>query len=128
MNKYKGIHLIADLVELPDFALKDPEVWIEGFTKVIKNLDIRLIKKESYVFSPPYELGFTAFILLDSSHFSIHAYAREKIAAIDIFICKKVDITSVLIKLLNAMNLSESNIGASQLVKRFITNGEKNEQ
>ncbi len=115
----QGRHLIADIVDLPDPLLETPDIWLDAFSEVASNLKMTILASKTHIFSPPRKPGYTAFILVDSSHFSVHVYSDVKIAAVDIFVCKNISLKPELNKILKMGNIPEGCISRMKEIGRF---------
>lgn len=87
----KGIHIILDCYEVPyDVCLND-KLLLEVAVGAATAGGSTIINTIRYRFGHNSPAGCTVVIMLDESHVSIHTYAEEGKAAIDIFACGKAD-------------------------------------
>lgn len=115
----KSQHLIIDLVNLDKSTCLNGEGWIEAFTKSSKELGLEIISSYSHTFEPPKAPGVTAYLLLDSSHFSIHTYADSGEAALDLFACTNRDISLAFSTIREMMRIEKNNISMVREIRRF---------
>lgn len=115
----KGTHLLADLKGLPPPLSSDPLPWIHAFLTAASRLDLTVIDHKSHIFSPPRRPGHTAFVLIDSSHFAVHSYADDQIAAVDLFVCRDLDLQAVFGDLVAELGISHQSISRLQIIDRF---------
>lgn len=117
--KTKGQHLLIDLVNLDRAVCLNAEAWIKAFVKSSENLGMEVISTHSHVFEPPKAPGMTAYVLLNSSHFSVHTYAEEGKAAIDLFACTDGDLMLAFTAIKGILGIREDNISMIKQVGRF---------
>ena len=114
-----GKHLLIDLVNLDRSVCLNAKDWINAFVKSVEGLEIQIISRHYHSFKPPSAPGITAYILLDSSHFSVHTYADKGEAAIDLFVCKDIDIKRVFAVVCDILGIEKTNISMLKQIRRF---------
>ena len=121
--KIDSKHLLIDLINIEKELCLNIDGWLEAFKMAAKEYKFRVVGENSYLFVPPEEPGMTAFIMLDTSHFSIHTYANEGKAALDLFACTKNDLEEVWVVIQNRLKITDQCIASKRTVERF-TDGE----
>lgn len=88
----KGNHLIVDIRRAPYELCVSDKSFLSAIASSAERAGANVISQVRYKFdgksSPE---GFTAVILLDESHCSVHTYANEGLIALDIFTCGNTD-------------------------------------
>ena len=115
----KGHHVIIDLEGLAKGKCIDSGIWERSFTLLSVLMNVRVISRHSHVFEPPSAPGLTSFFLLDASHLSVHTYADEGKAAIDLFSCTHFVDTMIVKELLGSLGIHQENISFRTTVQRF---------
>ena len=82
-----GQQWLIDLSKLDIQVCLNGQLWVKAFVKSSEDIGLRVISKYFHIFEPPAEAGMTAYVLLDSSHFSVHTFANRGEAAVDLFAC-----------------------------------------
>lgn len=85
-------HWLIDLAGLDRTLCLDGESWVNALLQSSHEIGASVISKYCHVFYPPKPPGITAYVLLDSSHFSVHTYADDGKAALDLFACTERDL------------------------------------
>ena len=85
MRPIQGEHLIVDLINMNREICLDGKKWVQVFEEIALSLELKILNIHIHDFEPPAAPGFTAYILLDSSHFSVHTYADNGAIAVDLF-------------------------------------------
>lgn len=112
-------HLIIDLVDLDRSVCLDGDGWIKAFIRSSQGLGLEVISSYCHTFQPPKAPGITAYVLLDSSHFSIHTYADSGEAALDLFACTDGDISQAFTEVREIMRIEKNNISMVKEIGRF---------
>ena len=89
-------HLLIDCSNVAPSVCLDDAVMLAVIASAAERAGATVISQLRYRFghnSPP---GFTAIILLDESHVSVHTYSDAGQLVMDIFCCGKVDPNSIL--------------------------------
>ncbi len=115
----RGIHLLVDLVNLSNECCCDGEKWINTLKKAALKINVKIISSSYHIFNEPDKPGITAFVQLDTSHFSVHTYADEGIGALDLFICSNRNLNAVLDIIMKEFCLKKNNIGFKKEISRF---------
>jgi len=119
-KKIVGQHLLIDLMNIDrSLILNNVEDWINAIKLACIKLEADILLSNYHIFEPPRSLGFTAFVLLDSSHISIHTYADFGRAALDIFVCNDRDIYQAFDVIKNEIGIGDNNITSIKFVQRF---------
>ena len=114
-----GQHWLIDLVNLDKSICLNGEAWVRAFVKSSEGLGLQVVSKYFHIFEPPQALGMTAYVLLDSSHFSVHTYADAGKAAVDLFACTDSDLTQAFAAIQDILGIKEDNISMTKQVRRF---------
>lgn len=120
--KINSKHLLIDLIDLDAALCVNIDAWIDAFRLAASNHDFRVVGENSHLFSPPDSPGMTAFIMLDTSHFSVHTYSNNGSAALDLFACTEQDLYQVWKLIKDHLCIPDGSIASSNQVERF-TNG-----
>lgn len=121
MTNFRGSHLIADFVKLDRKTCLNKKHWTHIFSKFAQEAGMQIINTYYHEFIPPNPSGFTAYVLLDASHFSIHTYADEGIAAVDLFACElnKDLVKDIFSRICEEFNIGDKNIADVRIFDRF---------
>ena len=104
---YKGRHLLVECRSVARELCLDDRRVLEVMARAAAMAGATVISQVRYRFghdSPP---GFTAFVLLDESHCSVHSYADCGLMALDVFTCGATDPVEVLRLIRNELDLGE---------------------
>jgi S-adenosylmethionine decarboxylase len=116
--------VLLDLSSL-DYALcVDVSRWERAFTRIADALEATVISRHTHVFHAPAPPGLTAYFLLDASHLSVHTYAEEGRAAVDIFACTDTSLEGTVGQLLALVNVPRDNVVMHLTLRRF-TSGDQ---
>lgn len=83
--KKKGKHLIVDISacgKMPDHT----ELY-KFLDKLVKLVKMTALTKPYIVEGAPYNPGITGFVIIETSHISIHTFENTKTIALDIYSC-----------------------------------------
>lgn len=122
MTFAKGKHLIADFVRMDRNTCLDSLRWVQTLTLLAQEIGMTTLNEYSYDFTLPNPAGFTAYVLLDASHFSVHTYADEGKIALDLFACGVDDIKIVFKKICQVFKISDDQITQLVVLNRFGSN------
>lgn len=84
---YAGTHLIIDLFGAKN--LSSVPVVNSVLSKAAKTIGATILDVKFHYFEP--QGGVTGVVLLAESHMSIHTWPENNYAAVDIFVCGKLD-------------------------------------
>jgi S-adenosylmethionine decarboxylase len=119
VKKIIGKQLLIDLAMLNQSICMDGDAWRDAFIKASKSLGLQVITSYVHVFKPPKALGITSYVLLDSSHFSIHTYAEAGKAAVDLFACTEGDLSQAFKIISEDLEITENNVVMMKEIMRF---------
>lgn len=128
LDNVKGEHIIVDLVNLNEGLCEDGAIWISAFRKAAESLGFEILETKTHNFSPPALHGMTGYLLLDSSHFSIHTYSKLGIAALDLFACQSNQLNIALEIVFEELQISKENINQIHKLERFVWKTPENSQ
>ena len=114
-----GQHLLVDLVNLERSTCLGGEAWVEAFVKCAEHLKLCVLSSHFHTFDPPRLPGLTAYVLLDSSHFSVHTYADTGEAAVDLFVCTDTNLIEAFAFIQEILGIKEDNIAMRKQIRRF---------
>ena len=115
----KGRHIIVDLEGLERSKCIDPGIWEKAFISISVLMNVRIIAQHSHVFEAPFAPGLTAFFLLDASHLSVHTFADEGKAAVDLFSCTNFEDAKIVNQLLASLAIDQESIWFQMTIQRF---------
>ena len=107
---FKGKHLLIDCRNVHRESCLDDKAMLSAMARASERAGASVISQVRYHFghnSPP---GFTAIVLLDESHCSVHTYADQGLVALDIFTCGNTDPHQVLKFMQDELDLGEVTI------------------
>jgi S-adenosylmethionine decarboxylase len=84
----RGIHLIIDGFKCNKERLNDKALILAILDQLPEQIGMKKLSK-AVVVKGRGKPGWTGFVLIETSHISIHTFTRENYIAIDIFSCKK---------------------------------------
>lgn len=84
---YKGQHVLADFKGIYGDENIIGAVVFEIMIRAIERTTMKIVHKHLKILNKDTPPGFTSFLLLDSSHFSVHAYTEEGLMSSDIYTC-----------------------------------------
>ncbi|MFH1845848.1 MAG: adenosylmethionine decarboxylase [bacterium] len=87
----KGQHLLIDCHTVSRDVCLDDKRFLSVMARAAERAGANVINQVRYRFGADSPPGFTAFLLLDESHCSVHTYAEEGLVALDIFTCGGTD-------------------------------------
>jgi len=115
-----GHQILIDLIGVDTSICLDSELWLNSFESICMKYGFTVIDKNSHVFKNPQQPGLTAFLLLDSSHFSVHTYADQGIAAVDLFACTNLPLDNLVNDLLTILKIPDKCVTDYQSFGRFL--------
>lgn len=92
-----GIHYLISFFGCDKDQLDSMKFWKSILPKSIKNTPMEVLSSYFYKFKPH---GITGFLLLSSSHLSIHTWPENNYLACDVFSCAPKDETKKIIDFL----------------------------
>jgi len=119
MKRIVWQHWLIDFANLDKSICSNGEAWIRAFKESAESVGLEVISTYSHTFEPPKPSGITAYVVLDSSHFSVHTYADRGEAAVDLFACTENDLTRAFSVVCAILGIRENNISMIKRVKRF---------
>ena len=84
---YKGSHVLADFTGIFGDEYTTGEFVYMLMIKAIAQTTMKIVHKHLEILNKDTPPGFTAMLLLDSSHFSAHSYTTEGLLSCDIYTC-----------------------------------------
>lgn len=107
-----GQHVILDIYHVSAEALSDPSAIENIMLAVARSLNATILQSHLHHFGD--ESGVTGVLLLAESHMSIHTWPEAGFAAIDIFMCGKVNMEGAIQAFLTAFSTTEYNVQVIQ--------------
>jgi len=107
---HKGKHLLIDCRNVARTLCLDDKRFLNVIARSAEQAGATVISQCRYKFgfdSPP---GFTAIVMLDESHCSVHTYADLGLVALDIFTCGTTDPKNVLRYIQDQLDLGDVTI------------------
>ena len=83
-------HHIFDLAKCRA-SIGDPEMIRQFIHKMVKTVNMKILAGPLVVEGIPENPGYTAIVIVDFSHISIHTFTNTNEALIDVFSCKQYD-------------------------------------
>ncbi|GFD80393.1 adenosylmethionine decarboxylase [Tenacibaculum sp. KUL118] len=84
LNKPNGYHYLCELFDCDMSKLDDHDFLRKTFLDSVKNTSLVVLHDYFYKFSPQ---GVTGFLLLSTSHISVHTWPEHNYIAFDVFSC-----------------------------------------
>ncbi len=97
-NKPVINHLVAELFNVDDKKIKNYSSFEPIIEKLISKLNLKVVKKDKYDFSPQ---GTTAFFILSSSHLAVHTWPENNYLHLDLVTCQGLPKENELKKILS---------------------------
>jgi len=113
-NKVKGGHYIIDFFGCDPHQINRTEFWKEELPLAAKEAGMDILHSHFHEFDPQ---GITGFLLLSSSHLSVHTWPEYNYVACDIFSCSHGDETK------KAVDYLRQRITHTRAEKRYIKRG-----
>ena len=79
-----GVHYLIEFFGCDRKQLNSVAFWKRTFMKSVSNTSMKVLHSHFYKFIPE---GLTGYLLLSTSHISIHTWAELSYAACDVFSC-----------------------------------------
>lgn len=86
-----GRHLLVDLENVPEEFCVNDKLVLDTLSEAVAEAGATVLNCIRYYFNNTEQKGFTAIIMLDESHCSVHTYLESKRVSIDIFTCGKTE-------------------------------------
>jgi len=115
---HRGKHLLIDCRNVAREVCVDDKRMLNVMARAAEKAGATVISQTRYKFghdSPP---GYTAIVMLDESHCSVHTYADLGLVALDIFTCGDTDPSDVLRYMTDELELGDVSV---REVPRFRT-------
>lgn len=93
--KTKRFHNVFDLENCND-KINDSQVLRSFLEELVKTVKMSILEGPIIAQGKPENPGFSALVIIDFSHISIHTFSDSKEALIDVFSCKEYDKEAVL--------------------------------
>jgi len=120
---HKGQHLLADCRNVPRSVCLDDQRVLAAMARAAQRAGANVISQVRYRFGADSPPGFTAVVLLDESHVSVHTYADLGLLALDVFTCGSTNPLDVLKYLRSEIHLGDVSV---RQVSRFPTDEARN--
>ncbi len=79
-----GIHFLVEFFGCSEEQLDSLRFWKKLLADAVKGSDIKMLNKHFYHFKPH---GITGYLLLSTSHISVHTWPEYAYVACDVFSC-----------------------------------------
>ena len=106
----KGKHLLIDCRGVSREVCLDDRRMLGALARAAERAGANVISQVRYRFGADSPPGFTAVVLLDESHCSVHSYADLGLIALDIFTCGTTDPAEVLKHLRAELDLGDASV------------------
>ncbi len=107
-SKPNGTHYLIGLSGCDKVQLNDMSFWKKTLLEASNEAQIPVLKNYFYQFEPQ---GLTGFLLLASSHISVHTWPELGYAALDVFTCSDQERTQKAVDfILKEINFKKKNI------------------
>lgn len=123
-----GIHYLIEFFGCKESHMESIDFWKKTLTDSVKETSIEILHDYFYKFKPQ---GITGFLLLSSSHISIHTWPDRRYIACDIFTCAGEKETNLILEKLKKkifhkhISVKKVNRGYQFLNLPIFCNGEK---
>lgn len=107
---HKGKHLLIDCRNVRPEVCLDDRRMLDTMARAAQRAGATVVSQVRYRFGSDSPPGFTAFVLLDESHCSVHTYAEAGLMAFDIFTCGATDPREVLRHIRAEIDLGDTSI------------------
>ena len=88
---HEGSHILVDYIGVKGDENEIGSFIFDLMIKTIQQTSMKIVHKQLVILNVDTPPGFTACLLLDSSHFTCHSYADTGLLAIDLFTCGPTD-------------------------------------
>lgn len=85
MNKKTGKHLIVNLYSCG--KMPNHSQLYKFLEKLVKLVKMNALTKPYIVEGAPYNPGITGFVIIETSHISVHTFEKKSFVALDIYSC-----------------------------------------
>lgn len=122
-----GIHYLIEFFGCDKDQINSVDFWKKTMLNSVKGTSIEILHSYFYEFRP---CGVTGFLLLSSSHISVHTWPNRNYAACDIFTCASKEETNIIFERMKKkvfhdhMNVEKINRGYQFLNLPIFCNGE----
>lgn len=89
-NKIMGGHYLLDFFGCSKTQLDSMEFWQKNLPKAAHAAEMEILNSHFHKFEP---YGLTGFLLLSTSHISVHTWPEHNFAACDVFSCGSGEFT-----------------------------------
>jgi S-adenosylmethionine decarboxylase len=113
---HKGTHVLIDCRDVRREVCLDDRRMLETMARSAERAGATVISQVRYRFGSDSPPGFTAVVVLDESHCSVHTYADFGLMAIDIFTCGTTDPHAILEHIRADIDLGETEV---REIRRF---------
>jgi S-adenosylmethionine decarboxylase len=113
---HKGKHLLIDCRNVRRDVCLDDRRMLATMAGAAERAGATVISQVRYRFGSESPAGFTAVVVLDESHCSVHTYADDGLMAFDIFTCGTTDPLEVLQYIRAEIDLGEISV---RKIQRF---------
>ena len=86
-SPYEGSHILVDYNGIAGDENEIGKFIFDLMIETIEQTTMKIVHKQLSILNVDTPPGFTAILLLDSSHFSCHSYSDTGLLAIDLFTC-----------------------------------------
>lgn len=115
-SKPNGVHYLLGFFGCDGKQINSEKFWKKTVVDSVKGTKIKILHKYFYNFNP---YGITGFLLLSSSHMSIHTWPEYDYAACDVFSCSTDGETKKIIKYLEK-NIAHKRIKTKKINRGYI--------
>lgn len=113
---HKGTHLLIDCRNVRREVCLDDRLMLETMARSAERAGATVISQVRYKFGSDSPPGFTAVVVLDESHCSVHTYADLGLMAFDIFTCGTTNPIAILDHIRADIDLGETDV---REIRRF---------
>ena len=84
VRKTKGLHVVIDLFGCDPYQINSIKFWRGALTDAADSAGMEILHEHFHQFEPQ---GMTGFLMLSTSHISVHTWPEYGYAACDVFSC-----------------------------------------
>lgn len=110
-----GVHFLINFYGCEKEQISSIKFWKEILPLSLKGTKLSILKSFFYEFDPQ---GVTGFLLLSSSHLSIHTWPENHYAACDIFSCSDMQETKKIVDFL-VREIKHSKVEIKNVIRGF---------
>ena len=110
-----GIHFLVEFFGCAEDQLDSLPFWKKLLADAVKNRDIKTLNKHFYHFKP---YGITGYLLLSTSHISVHTWPEYAYAACDVFSCGVESETASIVDFITE-NLSHEKVRSRKMKRGY---------